>query len=245
MKKLIPAICLLLISAMMLGTSTFAWFSMNTTVTATGMSISASAPTSLLISTISATSTFRSSAVLANDVTTPDAKFAPVAYAGACESFYKISDDAMAHINEAGRTDGGFTEIADGQPATSFTNAKVDSTKDVYVDGSKSVFHDTVWLKVEGKDNKDVICTVAYANAPATNIKDAMHVVFVVGGVVKSTIDMGGTKETTSLATLTANADGTPIDIYYFLSGNDTDCKNSSISQDDTLSITLTFSHPA
>ncbi|MCQ2771540.1 MAG: hypothetical protein MJ236_07085, partial [Clostridia bacterium] len=41
MKKLIPAICLLLISAMMLGTSTFAWFSMNTQVTATGMNVTA------------------------------------------------------------------------------------------------------------------------------------------------------------------------------------------------------------
>ena len=36
MKKLIPAICLLLVSAVMLGTSTFAWFSMNATVAVTG-----------------------------------------------------------------------------------------------------------------------------------------------------------------------------------------------------------------
>lgn len=35
--KLIPAFCMLLISAMLMGTSTFAWFSMNTQVTATGI----------------------------------------------------------------------------------------------------------------------------------------------------------------------------------------------------------------
>lgn len=40
-KKLIPAIGMLLLSACMLVTSTFAWFSMNTTVKATGMSVSA------------------------------------------------------------------------------------------------------------------------------------------------------------------------------------------------------------
>ena len=41
MKKLIPALCMLLIAAAMLGTSTYAWFSMNTTVTATGMQVKA------------------------------------------------------------------------------------------------------------------------------------------------------------------------------------------------------------
>lgn len=51
-RKLIPALCMLLISAVLLGTSTFAWFSMNTTVTATGMQVTAKTDhTYLLIST--------------------------------------------------------------------------------------------------------------------------------------------------------------------------------------------------
>ena len=41
MKKLIPAICMTLIAAFMLASSTFAWFSMNTTVTANNMQIKA------------------------------------------------------------------------------------------------------------------------------------------------------------------------------------------------------------
>ena len=40
-KKLIPALCMLLVSAVMLGSTTFAWFSMNTTVTASGMKVEA------------------------------------------------------------------------------------------------------------------------------------------------------------------------------------------------------------
>ena len=40
-KKLIPALCMLLISAVLMGTSTYAWFSMNKTVTATGMQVTA------------------------------------------------------------------------------------------------------------------------------------------------------------------------------------------------------------
>jgi len=41
MKKLIPALCMLLVSAILLGTSTYAWFSMSKDVTATGMEITA------------------------------------------------------------------------------------------------------------------------------------------------------------------------------------------------------------
>lgn len=51
-KKLIPALCMLLISAVLMGTSTYAWFSMNKTVTATGMQVTAqSNSTYLLIAT--------------------------------------------------------------------------------------------------------------------------------------------------------------------------------------------------
>ncbi|MDD7165800.1 MAG: hypothetical protein PUI31_03910 [Clostridia bacterium] len=49
-KKLIPALCMLLVSSVMLGSTTFAWFSMNRTVTATGMAIKAEVPTQLPIS---------------------------------------------------------------------------------------------------------------------------------------------------------------------------------------------------
>ena len=52
MKKLIPAIAMLLISIVLLSTASFAWFSMNTTVTVTGMEIKAKTDnTYLLIST--------------------------------------------------------------------------------------------------------------------------------------------------------------------------------------------------
>ncbi len=50
--KLIPAIVMLLISAILVSTSTFAWFSMNTTVRVTGMQVTAkSSNTFLLIGT--------------------------------------------------------------------------------------------------------------------------------------------------------------------------------------------------
>ncbi|MDD6994647.1 MAG: hypothetical protein SPH68_00225 [Candidatus Borkfalkiaceae bacterium] len=49
MKKLFPAICMTLLAAALLGTSTFAWFSMNTQVTATGMQVTAKTDTTYLL----------------------------------------------------------------------------------------------------------------------------------------------------------------------------------------------------
>lgn len=53
-KKLIPAICLLLVSVTLLGGTTFAWFSMNNKVTATGMQITAKSNTKFLVISSSA-----------------------------------------------------------------------------------------------------------------------------------------------------------------------------------------------
>ena len=49
MKKLIPALCMLLVSAILLGTSTYAWFSMNTTVSATGLEVTAKSNSTYLL----------------------------------------------------------------------------------------------------------------------------------------------------------------------------------------------------
>ena len=48
-KKLIPALIMLLISALLLGTSTYAWFSMNKTVSAENMEIKATSANPYLV----------------------------------------------------------------------------------------------------------------------------------------------------------------------------------------------------
>lgn len=50
MKKLIPAIVMLLVSAVVLSTASYAWFTTSTSVSADGMKVTAQAPTSVLIS---------------------------------------------------------------------------------------------------------------------------------------------------------------------------------------------------
>ena len=51
MRRLIPAIAMLLVSAVMLSTASFAWFTMNDNATATGMQVQAKASGNLLINT--------------------------------------------------------------------------------------------------------------------------------------------------------------------------------------------------
>ena len=48
-RRLIPAFAMLLVSAVLMSTASFAWFSMNSEVTATGMTVNAQADTSLVI----------------------------------------------------------------------------------------------------------------------------------------------------------------------------------------------------
>lgn len=48
-KKVVPALCALLVSAVMLGSSTYAWFSMNTRVTAQGMQVTAQSNSTYLV----------------------------------------------------------------------------------------------------------------------------------------------------------------------------------------------------
>ena len=50
-RKLIPAVAMLLVSASMLSTASYAWFSMNSQVTAGGMNVNVAAPANLMIST--------------------------------------------------------------------------------------------------------------------------------------------------------------------------------------------------
>jgi hypothetical protein len=50
--KLVPAFIMLLVSAILVSTATFAWFSMNTQVTATGMQVKATAEDGILIANV-------------------------------------------------------------------------------------------------------------------------------------------------------------------------------------------------
>ena len=81
MRRLIPAIAMLLVSAVMLSTASFAWFSMNTDVTASGMQIQAIADSSLVISQAPLTAEGSTAGAPDIKIETGVQKLYPVAYA--------------------------------------------------------------------------------------------------------------------------------------------------------------------
>lgn len=117
-RKLIPAVCMLLLAAVMAGTSTFAWFSMNTTVTAGTMAVSATAPTNLRIcATNSANDSDWSGALsLSGSLTT----MVPVSCdnTNAALTFYKVKDNG----DKIEYNDGAYKEDTTFETATERTD---------------------------------------------------------------------------------------------------------------------------
>ena len=99
-KRLIPALCMLLVSAAVLGTSTYAWFSMNTQVTATGMQVKAVAEDGIVISN-SAKSTWSNSAT----ATVTSANLVPTSTAG-------TKTPAWVHASSSASNDPAQTQAA-------------------------------------------------------------------------------------------------------------------------------------
>ena len=102
MKKLVPALCLLLISALLLGTSTYAWFSMNTTVTAQGMAVKARAEDGLVISNAAA-GTYNQTA---DSVKTTAAELYPGSTADLSNWWHSVSTNPAAANTQQSYTEG-------------------------------------------------------------------------------------------------------------------------------------------
>lgn len=137
MKKLIPAICLLLISAVLLGTSTYAWFSMNTTVTAEGMKVEATSAKNLVISNTSTLKQDEASHIASTNSDTM--KLFPA-------STTSPSDNTFFYVSNSEGVD--YTS-GKGNIGTEF--AKVSFT-----DGNQYVSKHTFYIRVDGEANSEL-----------------------------------------------------------------------------------------
>ena len=100
-KRLIPALAMLLVSAILLGTSTFAWFSMNTSVSATGMEISVKS-NSVFLLIGDETKTTAASIQAVNTITTTltaDAELYPAAHDAIADTDDAI-DTTVSNLKE-------------------------------------------------------------------------------------------------------------------------------------------------
>jgi hypothetical protein len=128
-KKLIPAAGSLMVSAVMLATSTYAWFTMNKTVTVTGMEVKTTVSSNLLIShdTLSNTVKNDENTFVTADSTTVKAWLQPVSSNTAASSNFWYTLNAKAdgsklsgdYVDYDNTTNGGLSAASD---TTSYGN---------------------------------------------------------------------------------------------------------------------------
>ena len=122
MKKIIPALALLLVSAVMLATSSFAWFSMNTQVTVTGMSVTTKTSSNLLISADTTEANFKPDPL----TQTRNGILEPVSTIDGTNFFYTVDAKADGSKNKNITGDGAVPYVAyseDATPAVVGTNS--------------------------------------------------------------------------------------------------------------------------
>jgi len=127
MRKLIPAVIMLLISAMLVGTSTYAWFSMNRTVTVTGMKVTTTAGSNLYIVSDSLDSVAKKADNLfGTSVDTADAVatvIEPVSTVNGKEFFYTTSAQSNGDATTDSYTAYNANEVPTSGELSSFNSA--------------------------------------------------------------------------------------------------------------------------
>lgn len=245
MRKILPALCMLLVSAVMLGSSTFAWFSSNQTVSASGMDITASAPTSLFISntggyaedTFKASATFTSTSTVLSTVSPVDYQSKEKLGTGTTAPvFFAVKDPSR--VNGDGNVEGGLKDEDYNN-----TNGQLGN-----------VFYEEFKLKLEGPEARKILVLprlTAYGsdnNEITENIPEiykAVHVVFY-NGTTLVDFDMGTDDSAKMLiAKLESGATSEEWRVFVFVKGGDTDCKNANAKVSTKFSISLTFSMEA
>lgn len=197
-KTLIPAFCAMLVSAVMLGTSTYAWFSVNKKVTATDMQVTAQSNTQYFV--ISADGTFNSNAV------TDTAQYASGGIGGEAKVYpaaYTTSEvtDGVTSVTNAWYT--ANVDTYDGGTATLINVQKLDKTSTtVFADNANYFVGYTFYVGLAAN-------STAYAgsdgNGAVLKVKataDTTHGIAVAGVTLQQMKNASGWTEDTTVETL-------------------------------------------
>lgn len=199
-KKLIPAFCLLLVSAVLMGTSTFAWFSMNKTVTATGMQVTAKSDNPFLI--IAAGDTVDGDSLNRTATSTNTADLAPV-----------MPKATLTSANVAEPASWQYAYSIDPASSTKSGDYVACTTLTGYVESEKFAFD---------LSNKSGVDTAANLKLTGITIAadKALNVVIVCGTNIYTHKATAANLTEVLAATMTK---GTPvvITVYYYIDGED------------------------
>ena len=261
MKKLLPAFAMLTVSAVSLSSATFAWFSMNTQVTATGMNVKAKAEGGIVISNesksqwnASATATHSSSVELI-----------PTSSKNMSDWYHAKSDDANSA--KANQPAGDYTNITSATSVSEGVGVWTKGTNDtsnVYLlnsffikSSAEAMPGSTLYVNdvtVSGSGSSDVLdkslrVAIKYGDsvliyAPLASADVSYTVAALSDGAV--TAKKSGTKNQTlnTNVTIPAYTNNTPIEakVYVYFEGEDENCKSANLTANlDTLQVTVQF----
>ena len=203
MKKLIPAAGMLMISATMLATSTFAWFTMNKEVSVTGMNLQARAEGGILIER-SANSATKGISITDPTTVAADAALLPTSTNNASTWFHAIAAANNANTAKAGTMETlTFTDTAPASAALGYKSVTAPDGTTV----QKYVLYDTfiVTPDVNASSYQNLWiknCTVSGASA---DLSKSLRVAFVGDGGVTICAPVSGANTSYTVGT---NADG-------------------------------------
>lgn len=202
-KKLIPAIAALATSAVMLSTSTYAWFTMNKTAEVTGLKMSATAGASLEISlgkisegnivapAIDSTSWKQSIDI--NDYYKAIGKLKP-ASSNTSLTLYSVKNSDVYAGGTKVKDDADVVAVKKNETAELSFTAKtgLEVAKDGY-------FIDVpMWIRTTSKnESRDIYCTVNITDNDNKDLKKAVRVAIIPVGNGVSTSDSDGIKDLT------------------------------------------------
>ena len=176
-RKLLPALSMLLISALLMGSSTFAWFSMNTTVSATGMKVQATTSKNLVISTDKTLKNNENTSI--SSVQANPLYLRPVStgsIGGETVSFFKNTSGVNIDYTTGNKKEGAIFEAATVTDVTSSTTSSSTTVFDVV----KYTFYIRADMPAnssdESKFSKLVVSNIEFNGSTSKNISKSLRV---------------------------------------------------------------------
>ena len=252
-KKIAGATAMLMVSATMLGTSTFAWFTMNKDVTVTGLQTTAKAEDGIVIAaytnegaTAPAANAFTDNAVAYN-LPSDSKKLYPTFTNNGTNWYHNWSKE---YNNGQVYGDDGYTVATNSTTdyyylENKFQIKSITADKAVYVKkvevtdptGALGAYDDCVRVLVKMGStvqifNKDGTTWTSETAAANTHGSDA----------ITSDVTASATVVNSGIASIgTATTTGTDVSIFVYYDGEDPACKSANIASFDTLTIKVTF----
>lgn len=244
MKKLIPAICMTLIAAVMLASSTFAWFSMNTTVTATDMQVVAKSDNTYLL--ISSTKSTADAIQGDNDTTTAltvaNPKVYPCAPVTNSTETSELPGTAIVTSANASTVGNWYTASAGAS-----NKADIDwETAKVLTTFTGFVIQETVYLTVakgaNAANNLKVTPTIAKSGESGTSVEAARVLITTSDGGFAILNKDSGAEDIKGNNTNLTDSTVLTVNIYIYIDGNDATVNTNNSVNLAMATISLLFS---